>query len=411
MAVPIIMPRQGQSVETCIITQWIKKKGDTVKAGDILFSYETDKASFDAESQHAGVLLEVFFNDGDEVPVLANVAVIGKTGENAESFRPGNSSRAHGSDGQTHRSDGQTHGSDGQTHGSVPTDNLLRISPRAKAMAAKLGVNPGAVTGTGPNGRIIAHDIATYGQTLGSDGQTHGSVPTGLEYEETKMSNIRKLIAKAMHESISTSAQLTHHMSADVRKLLTLRAQLKADMGKGSNINITLNDMVCFAVIRALEKFPGINSHLVNDTIRTFKKVHLGMAVDTSRGLMVPAIQHVGELSLKKLSARLREVADQCRKGNINPELLSSTAASFTVSNLGNYGVEIFTPIINLPQVAILGVNTIIYRPAELGNGVFGFVPVIGLSLTYDHRAVDGGPASLFLREIKNQIENFEEKI
>ena len=104
----------------------------------------------------------------------------------------------------------------------------------------------------------------------------------------------------------------------------------------------------------------------------------------------------------------MREAGDQCRKGNINPELLSSTAASFTVSNLGNYGVEMFTPIINLPQVAILGVNTIIYRPADLGNGVFGFVPMIGLSLTYDHRAVDGGPATLFLREIKNQIENVQ---
>jgi pyruvate dehydrogenase E2 component (dihydrolipoamide acetyltransferase) len=126
---------------------------------------------------------------------------------------------------------------------------------------------------------------------------------------------------------------------------------------------------------------------------------------------MVPVVQNAGNLSLKGLSAGLREVADQCRKGSINPELLSSTAASFTVSNLGNYGVEMFTPIINLPQVAILGVNTIIHRPADLGNGVFGFVPMIGLSLTYDHRAVDGGPATLFLREIKNQIEAFEEKV
>jgi pyruvate dehydrogenase E2 component (dihydrolipoamide acetyltransferase) len=169
--------------------------------------------------------------------------------------------------------------------------------------------------------------------------------------------------------------------------------------------------MICFAVIRALEKFPAVNSHLLGDMSRTFKKVHLGLAVDTPRGLMVPAIQNADDLSLKGLSVRLREVADQCRTGNINPDLLVSTAASFTVSNLGNYGVEIFTPIINLPQVAILGVNTIILRPADLGNGVFGFIPMIGLSLTYDHRAVDGGPATLFLKEIKNQIENFEEKI
>ncbi len=226
-------------------------------------------------------------------------------------------------------------------------------------------------------------------------------------FEEKKLSNVRKLIARAMHESISTSAQLTHHMSADVRKLLVLRNQVKAELEKGGAVNITLNDMICFAVIRALEKFPGINSHFTGTSLREFKKVHLGLAVDTPRGLMVPSIQNADDFSLKGLSVRLREVADQCRKGNVNPEILASTAASFTVSNLGNYGVEMFTPIINLPQVAILGVNTIIYRPADLGNGVIGFIPVIGLSLTYDHRAVDGGPATLFLKEIRNQIENF----
>jgi pyruvate dehydrogenase E2 component (dihydrolipoamide acetyltransferase) len=214
-----------------------------------------------------------------------------------------------------------------------------------------------------------------------------------------------------MHESISTSAQLTHHLSADVRKLLALRNEIKIGLEKGSSVNITLNDMICFAVIRALEKFPEVNSHFLGDSTRVFRKVHLGLAVDTPRGLMVPAIQNADEFSLKGLSVRLREVAEQCRKGNVNPELLAATAASFTVSNLGNYGVEMFTPIINLPQVAILGVNTILHRPADLGNGVFGFIPVIGLSLTYDHRAVDGGPATLFLKEIKNQLENFNEKV
>ena len=114
-------------------------------------------------------------------------------------------------------------------------------------------------------------------------------------------------------------------------------------------------------------------------------------------------------MDLTELSGKLKTAADSCRKGNIDPELIQSTAASFTVSNLGNYGVEMFTPIINPPQVAILGVNTIIHRPADLGNGVFGFIPVIGLSLTYDHRAIDGGPATLFLKEIKDQIENFKE--
>jgi len=165
--------------------------------------------------------------------------------------------------------------------------------------------------------------------------------------------------------------------------------------------------MICWCVIRALEKFPEANSHFLDDRIKTFNKVHLGLAVDTTRGLMAPAVKNANEMDLVTLSKELKSVADACRKGGINPELIQSASASFTVSNLGNWGVEMFTPVINLPQVAILGVCTIVNRPASLGNNVFGFVPYIGLSLTYDHRAIDGGPATLFLKEIKEQIEKF----
>jgi pyruvate dehydrogenase E2 component (dihydrolipoamide acetyltransferase) len=240
MANPVIMPRQGQSVETCIITQWIKKKGESVKPGDMLFSYETDKASFDVEAQHAGVLLDVFFNDGDEVPVLSNVAVIGQVGEDTKSFRPGIANDQ----------------AEVQTQEAPP--GIFRISPRARALAAILGIDPCSLTGTGPNGRIIARDVEMSDAT--HEGQTSRSAPTTglLEYDDKKVSNVRRIIAKSMHESLSSSAQLTHHLSADVRKLLLLRAQVKAEMEKGSNINITLNDMVCFAVIKAIHKFPEI---------------------------------------------------------------------------------------------------------------------------------------------------------
>ena len=152
------------------------------------------------------------------------------------------------------------------------------------------------------------------------------------------------------------------------------------------------------------------NSHFLDNRIRTFNRVNLGIAVDTPRGLMVPAVRNADQMHLSALSKELKTVAEACRKGSISPELIQSTSASFTVSNLGNYGVEMFTPVINLPQSAILGVCTIINRPADTGNGVFGFVPYIGLSLTYDHRSVDGGPATLFLKEIKEQIENFSYK-
>jgi pyruvate dehydrogenase E2 component (dihydrolipoamide acetyltransferase) len=196
-------------------------------------------------------------------------------------------------------------------------------------------------------------------------------------------------------------------MSADARNILETRRKIKEGINSGKEKqDITLNDMICWCVIRALEKFPAVNSHFFDDYKKIFNRVHLGIAVDTSRGLMVPV--NADGKDLVRLSQELKSSAEECRKGSIDPELIKSTAASFTVSNLGNYGVEMFTPVINLPQSAILGVCTIINRPADLGNNIFGFVPYIGLSLTYDHRSVDGGPATLFLKEIKEQIEKFK---
>lgn len=211
-----------------------------------------------------------------------------------------------------------------------------------------------------------------------------------------------------MHASLQNSAQLTHHMSADVRRLLDARQKIKNEIAAGKNQqDITLNDMICWCVIRALLKFPEANSHFLGDKIKTFHKVHLGIAVDTPRGLMVPTVKNASEMDLKTLSKELKSAAEACKKGSISPELIQSTSATFTVSNLGNYGVEMFTPVVNLPQAGILGVCTIINRPANMGNNIFGFVPYLGLSLTYDHRAIDGGPATLFLKEIKEQIEKF----
>jgi pyruvate dehydrogenase E2 component (dihydrolipoamide acetyltransferase) len=210
-----------------------------------------------------------------------------------------------------------------------------------------------------------------------------------------------------MHQSLQNSAQLTHHLSADARQLQRLRKKFKAEFAEGKiKQNVTINDLVCFAVIRALEKFPQVNTHYHGDKMKWFNKVHLGLAVDTERGLMVPALKNADDLSISGLSSQLKELSTAARNGNVNPDLLNPAAATFTVSNLGNYGVEMFTPVINLPQTAILGVCAIIPRPKEIEEGVYGFVPMIGLSLTYNHQALDGGEATLFLAEIRNQIEN-----
>jgi pyruvate dehydrogenase E2 component (dihydrolipoamide acetyltransferase) len=406
MATAVIMPKQGQSVETCIITKWFKKKGEPVSVGDILFSYETDKASFDLESPEEGILLEIFFNDGAEVPVLVNVAVIGKSGESADSFNPASGPAKTTSDiiASAPAETSVVINTVKTTQGAE--NNKIRISPRAKKLAHEKGIPVNKLSGSGPNGRIIARDIEKgIPETVANANVLQ---TTGNYFTEQPLSNVRKLIAKAMHSSLQNAAQLTHHMSADVRFLLEARQIIKIKLASDkSQQDITLNDMVCWCVIKALGKFPEANSHFLEDRIRTFNKVHLGLAVDTPRGLMVPAVRDASDMDLVKLSKELKSAAEACKRGSINPELINSTSATFTVSNLGNYGVEMFTPVINLPQVAILGVCTIINRPANMGNNTFGFVPYIGLSLTYDHRAIDGGPATLFLREIKEQIEAF----
>jgi pyruvate dehydrogenase E2 component (dihydrolipoamide acetyltransferase) len=407
MATAVIMPKQGQSVETCIITKWFKTKGESVAAGDILFSYETDKAAFDLESPVDGTLLEIFHGEGSEVPVLSNVAVIGKSGESTESFGQATAAAPAVSDNAPAPSPAaQTQITEVQQPVMSATDSRIRISPRARLLAESRGINYTGLTGTGPNGRIVTTDIEKI--IAGGAPVKSLAEKATADYTEQPLSNVRKLISKAMHASLQNSAQLTHHMSADVRGLLEARQKIKEQLVSGkSKQDITLNDMICFCVIRALEKFPAANSHFLDDRIRTFGKVHLGFAVDTPRGLMVPVVRNASDMDLARLSAELKAAADSCKKGSISPELIQSTSASFTVSNLGNYGVEMFTPVINLPQVGILGVCTIIYRPASIGNNTFAFIPYIGLSLTYDHRAIDGGPATLFLREIKEQIEKF----
>ena len=438
MATVVIMPRQGQSVESCILTEMKKKKGDSVVVGDILFSYETDKASFEEVAQISGTVLDVFFTDGDEIPVLTNVLVIGNPGESIEGVRPfGGKSEATvtqagiqitGKDMLAASIDAPAINTDLTP---VSSGNISPVSPRARVLAYKNAIPAEKLAGTGPKGRVIERDIkaaiaaapkttplakATLRETgapLSGSGSGLAGTVKASDIGEIKsdsilkpLTNMRKLIAKAMYASLQNSAQLTHHLGADARMILNLRKKVKKAMQDGFPTDITVNDLVCFAVIRALKQFPNVNAHFLGDKMQLFSKVHLGIAVDTERGLMVPAIRNADDLSLQGLANQLKEAANACKKGGIAPDLLSPEAASFTVSNLGAYGVEMFTPVINLPQVAILGVNTIVPRPKDLGDGVYGFVPYMGLSLTYDHRALDGGEATRFLKQAAIEIEN-----
>lgn len=426
MASVVIMPRQGQSVESCVITEWKKKVGDKVAVDDVLFSYETDKSSFDEKSAVEGTLLKIFAGDGDEVECLLPVCIIGNEGEDISSLVADSSSKEEAGapiseeSAKTEAEPGPEKQASAPTGSAVTAEGRLKISPRARHLAEKTDADVSLAVATGPNGRIIERDInalldkgltkaaaskaAAAEQAADSPASSAAHTETAApEFEDVKLSNIRKVIAKSMHASLSNMAQLTLNSSFDATQIIAYRAMLKANAENMGMANITLNDIVLFAAAKTLLNHKELNAHYLDDkgVMRYFRNVNLGIAVDTERGLLVPTVFGADRLSLNDLAIKSKEVISAAQKGTISPDLLKD--ASFTVTNLGSFGVESFTPVINPPQTGILGVDTITYRVKADGSTY----PAMGLSLTFDHRALDGAPAAKFLKELCKNLENF----
>lgn len=408
MANAVIMPKAGITVESCIIGTWEKKVGDSVKIGDILFTYETDKASFECESTEEGTLLEIFFGEGDEVPCLVNVCAIGSEGDDISALRP-DGAAAEAEAPKAQEAAPEKVEAPKVVIESTATGDKSAVSPRARKLAERAGVDASLATPTGPNGRIIERDIRELMENpvvaeVKSEAAVAAPAVSEEEYTDVKFSGIRRAISKSMHTSLSTMAQLTHNTSFDATQILAYRKLLKN--AEGDLSGITLGDIVLYAVSRTLLNHPDLNAHMLDDNnIRLFKHVNLGVAVDTPRGLMVPTIFRADEKSLLEISREVKQLAKECRDGNISPDKLSG--GTFTVSNLGNMGVESFTPVINPPQTGILGVCGSVDRVRKGADGSIQIYPAMGLSLTYDHRAVDGTPAARFQKELGYNLENF----
>ena len=431
MASTVIMPRQGQSVESCIITEWKKKKGDKVSEGEILFSYETDKSAFDEPSQFSGTVLACLAEEGEVVECLAPVCIIGEEGEDISSLL-GGAKKEEAPAAETAAEQKEEKTTAQQIAPEVTkseSGDRIRISPRAKNLALKTGVDMTAVQPTGPHGRIIERDInraLDEGKTGTTDGvldflsgkiapaaPAEEKAPAAAAapapaaddlraYVEEPMSNVRRVIAKSMTASLSEMAQLTLNASFDATALLAYRKTLK-EKGETMGLSkVTINDMVLFAVAKILPQFPDINANLVDGKFRRFAHANVGMAVDTDRGLLVPVIFGAEKMTLSELSANAKRLAAGAKEGNLSPDEMSG--GSFTVSNLGSLGVESFTPVINPPQTAILGVCCTVNRLRADGT----VYPAMGLSLTFDHRAVDGAPAARFLKELCTALESFD---
>ena len=395
---------------------------------DVLFSYETDKSSFDEESAAEGTLLEIFAEEGDDVPCLNPVCIIGEAGEDISALIAEAKKQLGGEEAAEKPEKSEivpeikdtlsVSATEASVVNTKSEDGFMRISPRARHLAERTDADLSKAVPTGPMGRIIERDINSLldkgltNSAAAKEAPANAEIAASAasapdaEYEDVKLPNIRRVIAKSMHASLSNMAQLTLNASFDASEIMSYRASLKANGEKLGMNNITLNDMVLFAVAKTLLGHRDLNANYLDDkdVMRYFSHVNLGVAVDTPRGLLVPTVFRADTLSLNELAAQTKSVIKDAQAGTINPDLLRG--ASFTVTNLGSLGIESFTPVINPPQTGILGVDTITRR-VKIVDGKDVFYNAMGLSLTFDHRALDGAPAAKFLKELCANLENF----
>ena len=440
MAQQVVMPKQGNTVESCIIVEWNVQVGDQVSIGDVLCSAETDKSVIDVESTAEGTVLALLFAVGEEAPVMEAIAVVGKKGETVEVKA---SSVEETPTDTRQEAVAQDEKISPVASEAIVSQTAVGASPRARNLASSLGIPVSSLSATGPKGRVIERDVlgassqpltpaakqaalkdgilapkmgsGIGGRVLASDLVAAGAVASdsssstpvsGGTTTEIPVKGVRKVTARRMMASMHGTCQLTLHAFADATAMKRLRSGFKVSKPELGLTNVTLNDLVLFAVSRTLQQFPAFNAHFLGDTILQFSSIHLGMATDAKRGLLVPVIRDSQSLSLKAISAEVKRLVAKCNDGSATTEELSGS--TFTVSNVGSFGIEAFTPVLNVPEVAILGVGTIIPKPVEAKDGSISFVPHIGLSLTMDHQAVDGADAARFLKALMENIASID---
>ena len=408
MAVPVRAPL-AQPGETRTIIAWTKEIGDPVSAGEPICEVETDKATVEIESQADGVLVAKLFDVGAEIPEDGPIAMVGDPDEiGAAEIGMADAAAEPGDAAPPELAVPPEPAAPPAPQPAAP--RRLAVSPRARKRAAELSVTLAGLTGTGPGGRIIERDVLAAGAlAAGSAAQPAAPAPALAAAPEPAAADqvipvrgARRLVAERMHASLRDTAQLTMTSYADATRLLQLRAAFKTADPQFEMSGVTLNDLLLFAVARTLTEHPEINATCRDgesglEIVRS-AAVHLAFAVDTPRVLMVPVIRDAAGLRVRELSKRAADLAERCREGSVTPAELSG--GTFTVSNLGSLGVESFTPILNPPQAAILGVGAVSWRPI----GEQAVQQQIALSLTIDHRLIDGAPAARFLQTLCARI-------
>ena len=445
MATPIIMPKFGQMTEESAIVEWLKKEGDKVAKGDILFTVETDKSVMEVESFAEGTLLKIVVRPGINVPVQSTVGFLGQPGEPipaisapppAPAPKPQEASRTVLSTQPSPPPRAVAQPLPSATPPPLPplsasasAPSLFRISPRAAALARDCVIDPSRIKGSGPEGRVVEKDVRAYldahgyGQLrispaakqlaakekldilsirgTGDSGRIGvGDVQRALAERPKPMSKMRQIIAQRLTQSVVTAPHFFVTVEVDMTDLVKFRAQLKE---KGAPYTVT--DFISQAVILTLKEFPEVNSSTDGKITRWNSHVHLGVAVSLEQGLVVPVIRDADELTMAEITSRSKELAEKARNGKLAPDEM--TGSTFTISNMGMLDVESFTAIINPGESAILAVSSTLKKPVVRDDKVV-VRSLMKMTLSSDHRIIDGAMAARFVNAIKHKLENLE---
>jgi pyruvate dehydrogenase E2 component (dihydrolipoamide acetyltransferase) len=441
------MPKFGQMTEESTIVEWLKKEGDPVAKGDILFTVETDKSVMEVESFAEGTLLKILVQPGLSVPVQSTVGFLGQPGEPIPvlpapavpaqpRIAPGTPASAGITNAPAPAAPARslitpgTPALAGITNAPAPAAPArFRISPRARRLAADCVIDPAGIHGSGPMGRVVEKDVRAYLQARGyaririspaarqlaarerldildlagaGDSGRIGvaAVQRALAERPRPMSRMRQIIAQRLTQSVVTAPHFFVTVQVDMTPLVHFRARLKEQ-----GASYTLTDFISEAVVLTLKDFPDVNSSTDGKTIRWNSRVHLGLAVSLEPGLVVPVIRNAEELTLAELNARSRALADKARNGKLTADEMAGS--TFTISNMGMLDVENFTAIINPGEAAILAVASILSKPVAL-EGKVVLRSIMKMTLSADHRLIDGAMAARFLNAVKQKLEDLE---
>lgn len=406
MAEVIRMPKMSDTMEEGVIVEWLKKEGDTVKSGDILAEVETDKATMELENYVKGTLLHIGIQKGQAVPVDGIIAIVGEPGEDIKALLADSSTKKEAPKEEAAESSTPAP----QATPSAPTapaannnvvattdDGRIKASPLARKMAEDKGLNIASIHGTGENGRIVRRDIENYKESAASI--PAAPVYTGQEsFTEVPVSQMRKTIARRLADSKFTAPHFYLTMEINMDKAVEARAA----MNEYSPVKLSYNDMVIKAAAIALRQHPQVNSSWLGDKIRTNQHIHVGVAVAVEDGLLVPVVRFADNKTLSQISSEVKDLADRAKTKKLQPAEWEGN--TFSISNLGMYGIDEFTAIINPPNACILAIGgmkeTVIVKNGEMRPG-----HIMKVTLSCDHRVVDGVVGSKFLQTFKNLLE------